>query len=204
MCLLCRSTMYPTTAARHRSSSDISDIGHQSMLGLSSLCGWLASQFNRFIRMRSRRGRAGTWPCFAPIPGAVRWFTSPRSRGESLPSGHDPRVDARSAAGEGASPRVSAALNSRKRPLTRAEFRFSFLPCGPLHSPSQTGVNALVASGARCAARPTIVASVALYPVSGPAYCNFPMRASPKPSNAVPSSPKQALRATPRHNQIIR
>src|SRR5258707_12583737 len=39
-------------------------------------------------------------------------------------------------------------------PPYRAEFLFSVLPCGPLHSPSKTGVNALVASGARCAAAP--------------------------------------------------
>jgi hypothetical protein len=34
-------------------------------------------------------------------------------------------------------------------PPHRAEFGFSVLPCGPLHSPSQTGVNALMARGAR-------------------------------------------------------
>src|ERR1700681_2402904 len=32
-----------------------------------------------------------------------------------------------------------------------AEFGFPVLPCGPLPSPSKTGVNALMASGARCA-----------------------------------------------------
>jgi hypothetical protein len=38
-------------------------------------------------------------------------------------------------------------------PPHQAELWFSFLPCRPLHSPSQTGVNALMASGARCAGR---------------------------------------------------
>ncbi len=38
-------------------------------------------------------------------------------------------------------------------PPHRAEFWFSFVPCCPLHSPSKTGVTALVARGARDAAR---------------------------------------------------
>jgi hypothetical protein len=38
-------------------------------------------------------------------------------------------------------------------PPHQAEFGFSVLPRGPLHSPSQTGVNALMARGARDAER---------------------------------------------------
>jgi hypothetical protein len=47
-------------------------------------------------------------------------------------------------------------------PPHRAEFEFSVLPWGPLHSPSQTGVNALMARGARSAVSAPKAAAVCM------------------------------------------
>src|SRR5580704_3191398 len=78
------------------------------------------------------------------VRGAGRFTPSPR-----VPSG---RLRPSSTGyGEGGVRGPLHELRLAEAPPHRAEFWFSSLPSGPYHSPSQTGVNALMARGARCA-----------------------------------------------------